>query len=257
MSEALYGFGGLRFWTEREILLRDQAVQTLHQAISGALLAMNQGWAFHRVEGPLLTPRKFISEAYTEDDIFLLQAKLGEDEAAMRAETTASSYLYAEHILKTTRFKLPLCVWQVGKSFRRETQDGARWGTLRLNEFYQAEWQCVYAEGTMADYRAAVEPAVGEAIRKITGTPEYRIVASDRLPAYSRETRDVEVPFGQSWKSDAQDVGAVTTWKEMCSISTRTDFPQPSDPNQKRRVVLEIAVGLDRLVAVEGWDRGS
>jgi glycyl-tRNA synthetase len=244
MSEALYGFGGLRFWTEREILLRDQAVQTLHQAISGALLAMNQGWAFHRVEGPLLTPRKFISEAYTEDDIFLLQAKLGEDAAAMRAETTASSYLYADHILKTTRFKLPLCVWQVGKSFRRETQDGARWGTLRLNEFYQAEWQCVYTEGTMADYRGAVEPAVGEAIRKITGTPEYRIVASDRLPSYSQETRDVEVPFNGDWK-------------EMCSISTRTDFPQPSDPNQKRRIVLEVAVGLDRLVAVEGWDRGS
>lgn len=258
MSEALYGFGGLRFWTEREIMLRDQAVQTLHQAISGALLAMNQGWAFHRVEGPLLTPRKFISEAYTEDDIFLLQAKLGEDDAAMRAETTASSYLYADHILKTTRFKMPLCVWQVGKSFRRETQDGARWGTLRLNEFYQAEWQCIYTEGTMADYRAAVEPAVGEAIRKLTGTDQYRLVASDRLPAYSRETRDVEVPFGtRPDPDDAVETATQPNWKEMCSISTRTDFPQPSDPNQKRRLVLEIAVGLDRLVAVEGWDHGA
>jgi len=34
-------------------------------------------------------------------------------------------------------------------------------------------------------------------------------------------------------------------WKEMCSISTRTDFPIEG------HLVLEVAVGLDRLVMVE------
>ena len=64
MSEALYDLGGLRFWSEREILVRDQAVQTLVQGLSKALQTLNSAWTFHRMEGPLLTPRKFISEAY-------------------------------------------------------------------------------------------------------------------------------------------------------------------------------------------------
>jgi hypothetical protein len=40
-------------------------------------------------------------------------------------------------------------------------------------------------------------------------------------------------------------------WKEMASLSTRTDFPQPTTPQQKRLLVLEVAVGMDRLVSVE------
>lgn len=238
MSEFFYNISGLRFWNEQEIMFRDHTIERLHQSISNALKLINQNWAFHRIEGPILTPRNYISGSYDETDIFTLNAKLGEVEAALRAETTASSYLYAKHILETTKCKLPLCVWQVGKSFRREMQDGARWGTLRLNEFYQAEWQCIYSEGTMANYREIIEPVVGETICKITRSSDYRIINSDRLPSYSLETRDVEVKFKGKWR-------------EMCSISTRTDFPQSNDINQKKKIVLEIAVGLDRLIAVE------
>lgn len=184
------------------------------------------------MEGPLLTPRSFISPAYDDSDIFLLEAKLGDQDAALRAETTASSYLYAEHLLKTGLARPPVCVWQAGKSFRRETNDGARASELRFNEFYQIEFQCVYKIDTKADVRGCAEVAIQKAIKSITRADEIRMVPSDRLPSYSQETRDVEVPYGDKWK-------------EMCSISTRTDFPI------ENMLVLEVAVGLDRLVVVE------
>ncbi|RYD43826.1 MAG: hypothetical protein EOP83_31570, partial [Verrucomicrobiaceae bacterium] len=75
--DALYGKGGLPFWTEREITIREQAIVRLHQAVSGALIGLNSAWSFQRVEGPLLTPRQYISPAYDDSDIFMLQAKLG------------------------------------------------------------------------------------------------------------------------------------------------------------------------------------
>ena len=231
MSEALYDIGGLRFWNEREIMVREQAIQTLVHTVQGALLGLNSAWTFHRVEGPLLTPRKFISPAYDDSDIFLTQANLGDQEGSLRAETTASSYLYAEKLLKTG-VRPPACIWQAGKSFRRETNDGARASELRFNEFYQLEFQCIYASNTKADYRSVIEPAVGRAISQITRSDGYRIIPSDRLPDYSLATNDVEVMYGGKMK-------------EMCSISTRKDFPIDN------MLVLEVAVGLDRLVVVE------
>jgi glycyl-tRNA synthetase len=232
MSEALYNIGGLRFWTEREIMLRNQAIETLSLTVRDTLTRINSAWSFHRVEGPLLTPREHISAAYDESDIFMLRNRLGDSEAALRAETTASSYLYADFLMKRGLAKMPTCIWQAGKSFRRETTDGARASTLRYNEFYQLEFQCIYSLNTKADYRAHIEPVVAEAIRRITQAPEARLVDSDRLPDYSLVTRDVEVPFNGKWK-------------EMASISTRNDF------HDKNALVLEIAIGLDRLIAVE------
>ncbi len=243
MSEALYDLGGLRFWTEREILVRDQAVQMLIQGLSKSLQTLNSAWTFHRMEGPLLTPRQFISEAYDDNDIFSLEAQLGGSQAALRAETTASSYLYAERLLKNGGARPPVCVWQVGKSFRRETNDGARASELRFNEFYQAEFQCIYKNDTKADVRGCVEPVIEGLIRQITRSTNSRIVESDRLPAYSTKTRDVEVLYktGDSLPNREPAV----KWKEMASISTRTDFPV------ENMLVLEVAIGLDRLVAVE------
>ena len=231
MSEAFYNIGGLRFWTQEEILVREQAVQTLLNSISTPLQALNSAWSFHRMEGPILTPSSFINAAYDETDIFQLAAPLGGAPAALRAETTASSYLYAEHLLRSGKARPPLCVWQVGKSFRRETNDGARASELRFNEFYQAEFQCIFKNDTKADIRGCVEEAASKAIQRITLSNNYRIVDSDRLPSYSTMTRDVEVEYNGKWK-------------EMASISTRTDFPM------ENMLVCEVAVGLDRLVVV-------
>lgn len=231
MSKSLYGLGGLRFWTEEEILARDQATALLALTMRQTLTRINSAWSFHRVDGPLLTPRPFISPAYTDDDVFALVAPLGDQSAALRAETTASSYLYAEHLMASGQTKMPTCIWQAGKSFRRETSDGARPSTLRYNEFYQLEFQCIYNVSTKADYRGVVEPAIQTAIRQITLAQTSRMVESDRLPSYSVSTRDVEI----LWKGE---------FKEVASISTRTDF------NRENTVVLEVAIGLDRLVAI-------
>jgi glycyl-tRNA synthetase len=236
VSLSLYTVGGLRFWTEREILLRDQAIGRLRLAVGDALSRLNSAWTYHRVEGPVLTPRKYISPAYDENDIFSVTGCIGDQDAALRAETTASSYLYAVSLLKSGEAKMPTCIWQAGKSFRRETNDGARASELRFNEFYQCEFQCIYRADTKADYRSAVEASVMEEIRRITGSADVRMVDSDRLPDYSKKTRDIEVMYRGKWK-------------EMCSISTRLDFPMES------AMVLEVAVGLDRLVCVEGVER--
>ena len=148
----------------------------------------------------------------------------------MRAETTASSYAYARHLIQSGERRMPLCVWQAGKSYRREQNDGARAATLRFHEFWQCEFQCIFAANTKADYAAVVVPAVRVEIGKLTGQPT-RVVPSDRLPAYSTSTLDVEA----MWSGD---------YKEMASISLRTDYQGAS--------VLEVAVGLDRLVLAAG-----
>ena len=230
MSKALYGFGGLRFWSESEIQTRDHAIDTLQLSLTNAFQRLNPAWRFVRVEGPILTPRVHISPSYDESDLFVLQAKLGDDDAALRAETTASSYLYAVHLLKSGQARLPLCVWQAGKSFRRELNDGARASELRFNEFWQCEFQLVYKGDTKANIRDCAEIITRLRIRALTGL-ECRIVPSDRVPDYSEETNDINV----YWKGK---------WREIASISTRKDFPE------KECKVIEIAVGLDRIVEV-------
>jgi glycyl-tRNA synthetase len=225
MSLALYEKGGLRFWEEREIVLRDHAAQRLLLAVSLPLTSLNSAWTFRRIEASGITPIEHISEAYDESDIWSFG-----DGYAMRAETTASSYLYAEYLLKSGKAKLPLCVWQHGKSFRRETNDGARASELRFNEFYQCEFQCIYRTDSKADYQTPVIESVMDEIAKITGKL-VRLVPSDRLPAYSLSTMDIEC----NWNGK---------WKEAASISQRTDFPGHS--------VLEVAVGTDRLISMEG-----
>lgn len=238
MSEALYGVSGLRFWTEEEIAIRDNAIASISMALKKALMRQNSAWDFHRVEGPLLTPRNHVSQAYDESDIFVTTAKVADEVAVLRAETTASSYLYAQHLLnQPSPPKFPLCVWQSGKSFRRETNDGARASELRYNEFYQLEFQCFYRTNTKADIRSVAEEATRQAIAEITHSKSTRIVDSDRLPDYSLMTRDIEVLYDHGGTK-------VDNWKEMCSISTRNDSPF-SDT-----LVLEVAVGLDRLVTV-------
>jgi glycyl-tRNA synthetase len=232
MSLALYPTGQLRFWTEQEISLRDGLIHRLFHVVKAPLQTLNKAWRFERVEGPLLTPADYISPAYTEDDLWVTKGLIAAQGVAMRAETTASSYIYAKHLMSQEggSNKLPLCVWQSGKSFRKEESDGASASRLRFFEFYQLEFQCIYSKTTGADYVAPVTSRVMKELELITGH-KARLVRSDRLPSYSEATFDVEVDFNGHWR-------------EMCSISQRTDFEGAK--------VLEVAIGLDRLVAVIG-----
>lgn len=225
MSEALYKFGGLRFWNEDEIELREAFQRRSASVVRSTLLDINPAWRFARVEGPCLSPRDRISDAYDDGDIFATNHIAGGAPLYLRAETTPTSYAYARYL----GGKMPLCVWQAGKSFRRETNDGASAAKLRFNEFWQLEFQCIYRADAKADYRAALIPAVSAEIQRFTRRAS-RIVPSDRIPAYAESTVDIEVEHNGNWR-------------EMASCSIRTDFADDLR-------VCEIAIGLDRVATL-------
>jgi glycyl-tRNA synthetase len=191
----------------------------LVKEVSDCLRGMNKAFEVLQVEAPILTPLGQINPNYTIADFFGVTG----DELALRPETTAGSYMYAEYLLAHTELKtrLPLCIWQHGKSFRREQNQITK--NMRLKEFYQLEFQCIYAANTANDYSKTVIPTVQRAISQLIGP--CRVEDSDRLPDYSERTVDVICE-----KTDM----------EVCSISLRKDFP-----NAK---VLEVAVGTDRCV---------
>jgi glycyl-tRNA synthetase len=228
MSDAFYEIESLRFYDEAEIELREMMTARIANTVKRTLSNVNPAWKFHRVEGPLLTPRNFVSDSYDEDDIFVTQIEKASSKLVLRPETTVSSYQFARK--KYAQSKLPLCIWQVGKSFRVEKSDGATAAKLRFNEFYQLEFQCIYSVGTKADYRSYLMEAVTKDISMFLFGEKPRHVESDRLPAYSESTLDIEVMF----KND---------WKEVASCSIRTDFSEDTR-------VAEIAIGLDRLVEI-------
>jgi len=228
MSTAYYETGGLRFWNQIEIAHREYAAQQLLNVIQKSLTDINRGWIFHQWDAPILTNMERLSGEYTGDEVFILQAQLADKPFALRPETTPSSYEVVRQLMH--QGKPPICVWQAGKSFRRERMDGASPSKLRFNEFYQCEFQCVYSVGSKADYKAHVLQDLLKIVPLLVGGAEVRIVDSDRLPNYSKHTVDIEAMFNGNWK-------------EVASISTRTDF---SDTEE----VLEIAFGLDRLVEI-------
>lgn len=236
MSHALFATGGLRFWNEREIMIREQAIQTVREAVARPLLELNQGWRFERVETPVIMPIRHMSSAYEPLDFFLVEPSLSGDQrgSALRAETTFGTYLMAEKMFRDGLAKAPLCVWQAGHSFRTETNDGATAEKLRFNQFWQLEFQCIYREDSKADYVTPTRTEVAVAISQITGL-QTRMIPSDRLPAYAAETVDIEVFYRDCWT-------------EMASTSRRTDFPV-INPQAPPLTVFEVAVGLDRLVA--------
>lgn len=237
MSTALYEIESLRFYNEDEIELRELMVQRFASVIRRAMQDLNSAWRFTRVEGPILTPRIFVSSAYDDSDIFVTQVKKMGSQLVLRPETTKSSYLAAipkltkQGTSEFTKKNLPLCVWQVGKSFRVEKSDGATAAKMRFNEFYQQEFQLIYSEGTLAPIRETARAAVVKEIGRFLKSPAIRVVESDRLPAYSESTLDIEVGL---------DGGE---WREVASCSIRTDFTENTR-------VCEIALGLDRLVEI-------
>jgi glycyl-tRNA synthetase len=237
----LFNVNSLVHWEEREINMRDHMVRFFSEEVRTFLRSVNPAWDVRRVEAPALTPRALISDAYSNADIWV-QEQLSETDPplVLRPETTPSSYVYMQHILGNhSRTRLPLCVWQAGRSYRREQEQPTK--HMRLKEFWQLEFQCAYTADSGNDYHAASLEPVRRMIASLIPLPT-RIVPSDRLPAYSQTTVDVEVDNGDKWM-------------EVCSISRRTDFPERYRTQPKKGpavehdvLVLEIAIGLDRCV---------
>ncbi len=238
MSYALYQeIEGLRFWRQSELLLRRRIRDELVQTVQTTLLDLNQMWTFEEVETPPMMPRERMNSAYGRSEVFMLQdAPGGSSEWALRAETTDGTYEAAVQILRSTRTRPPLCTWQMGQSFRRETSDGATAAKLRLNAFVQLEMQCIHAVDTKADIATAVRDALVPVVRRITGLETRLLLQKARVPAYSSETVDIEclLPNGE--------------WREVASTSKRTDFPEI--PGQKPCTVFEVAFGADRMTAL-------
>lgn len=238
--EAIYETNGLVFWNEREIRLRETARDFFAAGLTAALQETNPAWRMLMVESPLLTPRELLNKNYTEADIWAQAAHDDTGQAlALRPETTPGTYAYMQHLLgHHTGIKPPFCVWTAGKSFRREQVQPTK--HMRLKEFYQQEFQCLYTADTMNDYHSAILEPVRKMISDFIMLPT-RIVESDRLPSYSQVTMDVEVDNGDKWM-------------EVCSISRRTDFPQKlvfqtkNGTVEKDPLVVEVAIGLDRVV---------
>lgn len=237
MSFALYDdLAGLRFWRQSELHLRRRMRDQILDTVRGTLLDINQMWAMEEVETPPMMPLARMSAAYDRSDVFVLaDPPGGERPFALRAETTDGTYAIAERILRTTKLKPPLCVWQMGTSHRRETRDGATAAKLRLNAFTQLELQLIHAEDTKAEIAEPLRAALVPVIARMTGL-QTRLIPSDRLPSYARETVDIEClqPDGE--------------WREVASTSRRTDFPPV--PGFKPCKVVELAFGMDRLVAL-------
>ena len=224
----LYNLNGLPFFNEAEIKLRRYLETYFADSIKGLLENQNSAWRMFQIEAPTLMPIELLNKNYTADDVYMQ----GES-SVLRPETTPGSYVYAEHLFENNVMP-PICVWQSGKSYRKEQDQPSK--HCRFKEFYQQEFQCIYSKTTKNDYQTALMVQLSEMFAKVIGLPT-RIVDSDRLPSYSVRTLDVEVDNGDKWM-------------EICSISHRTDFTYQIKKGQKpiECDVLEIAIGLDRCV---------
>lgn len=219
----IYKDNGLPFYDYEDIRDRGHITQILADRLRQQLLIENKAWAFHQIESPSLIPHDLVSKEYTPEDIYITQ------DYTLRPETTPASYAYAQYLLEHDESQPPLCVWQLAKSFRRENDQVS--ANVRLKEFYQLEFQCIFTEDTKNDYQKILT-ALAQTGGGITGLP-VRIVPSDRLPHYSEKTLDIEVKTSHKWL-------------EVCSSSVRTDVP--FEWRGRRLKNVEFAFGIDRLI---------
>lgn len=205
-------------WSEAEIERRDGLVREIAALIAETWRALNERVRLVRVETPVLTPATTLT-GHIEAGFELISAGEGR---YLRPETTAGTFAcFREDYPHHGQWKnvLPLCYWQAGKSFRDEKHgETMRASRLRLREFWQQEFQLFCLPGTKADY-------VGAALGALTARFGGDAVDAQELPHYSMRTID--------WMMGDLEVAG-------CSV--RTDFPGLE--------VHEVAVGLDRLIAV-------
>ncbi len=215
----LTNINGLLSLTQQEIIDQQYIKTNVIYNVQKILLNQNRGWLFEEIEGTSLIPNSYINEQYTSEDYFKVTHEL-----SLKPETTSLSYVYAKTLLAHS-VKAPLCVYQASKSFRKEQDQATK--HMRLKEFKQLEFQCIYSTTTKNDYQLSIIEPLGLFVKDLLKL-DTRIVLSDRLPSYSLKTIDIEVNNGDKWM-------------EICSVSVRNDFDD-------KHLVLEIAFGLDRLL---------
>ena len=237
--KTLYNVNSLVIWEEKDIRLKRWIEDTIKEEVKSILLDLNPQWKFFQIEAPSLIPLDLINSNYTSDDVWVQEVKDENDvKLVLKPETTPSSYVYAEYLLDSNLVLPPFVIWQTSKSFRREQDQTIK--HMRLKEFTQTEFQCIYSSDTLNDYQERVLEPIRKMFEDIISMP-CRIIESDRLPDYSLRTMDIEV-----WNEDK--------WMEICSISKRKDFTKKAKFTTKSKVVekellvLEIATSSDRIV---------
>ena len=208
-------------WNEFEIARRESLIREIPLLLIDTWRTLNPAMKMERCESPILVPReKLASHIATGFD--LLEVK-SDRNLFLRPETTVGTYeVFNQKFPDKTQMKkyLPYCMWQVGCSFRDEKRaDTMRASQLRLIQFYQMEFQLFTSHGTKAPY---IEKALETLTTRFGGT----VVSAAELPHYSEKTLDWQL-------SDLEVAG--------CSI--RKDW--------EHGIVFEIAIGLDRLVALQ------
>ena len=206
-------------WTEREILRRESLVREIPALLLNVWRGLNPAVQMERTETPILTPGDYLT-SHIEAKFEMLNAGA---RGYLRPETTAGTFEAMRLRFESEaqmRKRLPYCMWQVGLSFRDEAKpDTMRASKLRLVQFYQMEFQLFASHGSKAPY-------IEEALRELTACYGGTADVADELPHYSEKTTD--------WHIDGLEVAG-------CSV--RTDWPHG--------LVFEVAIGLDRLVALQ------
>ena len=221
---------GFVFQSAHDIRIRGFLTEDLARRLEEGFKELNRAINFIRVETPCIVPERIVEQHQSaEFPVWEVGHEQFVGKLFLRPETTKGTYTAIQMLFPQASLlkkQLPVCVWQSGKSFRVEQDKAFR--NLRFKEFYQLEFQLVYSEGTAADYHVAAVEVIQDILFRIYGRRRIRaIVVEDDRPFYSTKTTDIYLDD-----------------HEIVAISNRTDFEHP---------VLEVACGLDRLVAL--YDR--
>jgi hypothetical protein len=204
-------------WNEFEIARRESLIREIPILLKGVWQNLNRSVDFKRIETPILTPASYL-QGHIDAKFELINTGT---RGYLRPETTAGTFEAMNmefHQKESMKKHLPLCLWQVGLSFRDEKKpDTMRASKLRLVQFYQMEFQLFCSHGTKAPY---LEAAINALTSLYGGEQEH----PEDLPHYSEKTID--------WMMDGL---------EVAGLSKRTDWEHGE--------VYEVAIGLDRLVA--------
>lgn len=166
----------------------------------------------------------------------------------LRPETAQGIFVNFLNVQKTSRYKLPFGIAQIGKAFRNEIV--ARQFIFRMREFEQMEMQYFVPPGTELDfYEEWKEKRMNWHLALGLGQDNYKFHDHEKLAHYANAAADIEFkfPFG---------------FKELEGIHSRTDFDlsahekhsgrklQFYDPERKESYVpyvIETSIGLDRM----------
>ena len=133
-------------------------------------------------------------------------------EIFLRPETAQGIFVNFNHVVRTSRKKLPMGIGQIGKSFRNEITPGNF--TFRLREFEQMELEFFCKPGTDMEWFMYWKSFCHNWLLSLGMNDDalrLRDHAADELSFYSTATTDIEYlfPFG---------------WGELWGIADRTDY---------------------------------